>query len=445
MGEMTTLSNRPEDHRGLDVLTEIYRDGVERPDRADLDRGLAAVRARIASRPVRRFGLARWSLAGAGVTLATLVALQTFSVLRRPSPAPEPPALAYRVEGGSVLRGGYLRESGHSGIQVLFSDGSRLSLAPGARGRMRSVDKEGARVAIDHGTASFHVQKSEGRRWLVDVGPFLVTVKGTVFTVSWDLPSERFELRLRQGRVVVSGPGSTGDIALEAGQRLVVSLAKAETLISEDEPVGGDGESAGASAPQVVAPPAPELPAATNPRPAPSLSPKLSAATVAKSASGSRWAEDLASGHWDRILEEAQRGGIEATLGKVSLEDLFALADAARYRRRPDLARAALLAERRRFPDSPRTLDATFLLGRVEESRDGGRAQAITWYDEYLARAPTGTLAAEALGRKMMLTGEIEGPARARPVADEYLRRFPKGSYARSARALREEPVPGAP
>jgi TolA-binding protein len=166
---------------------------------------------------------------------------------------------------------------------------------------------------------------------------------------------------------------------------------------------------------------------------------------VAKGGGGSRWAEDLANGRWERILEDAQRGGVEATLGKASLEELFVLADAARYRRRPDLARTALLAARRRFPDSPRTLDATFLLGRVEELRQGGRAQAIAWYDEYLARAPTGTLAAEALGRKMMLTGEGEGPARARPLADEYLRRFPNGSYARSARALKTQPVSSAP
>jgi hypothetical protein len=166
---------------------------------------------------------------------------------------------------------------------------------------------------------------------------------------------------------------------------------------------------------------------------------------VAKGEGGSRWAEDLAKGRWERILEDAERGGVDATLGKASLEDLFVLADAARYRRRPDVARGALLAARRRFPDSSRTLDATFLLGRVEESRAGGRAQAIAWYDEYLARAPTGTLAAEALGRKMMLTGEGEGPGRARPLADEYLRRFPNGSYARSARALQAQPVPSAP
>jgi TolA-binding protein len=148
----------------------------------------------------------------------------------------------------------------------------------------------------------------------------------------------------------------------------------------------------------------------------------------------------LANGRWDRILDDVKRAGQVATLETASSEDLFALADAARYRRRTDLARAALLAECRRFPDSPRAIDALFLLGRVEELHERGMARSIAWYDEYLARAPTGAFAAEALGRKMTLTDKLGGPAQARPIAEEYLRRFPKGSYAGSARALRSVP-----
>ena len=162
--------------------------------------------------------------------------------------------------------------------------------------------------------------------------------------------------------------------------------------------------------------------------------------TVAKSGGERRWADALVSGHWDRILEDVERAGMEATLDRASSEDLFALANAARDRRRTDLARAALLAERRRFPGSPRALDAIFLLGRVEESGEHGMARAIVWYDEYLSRAPTGAYAAEALGRKMTLSNELGGPAEARPIAEEYLRRYPGGSYAGSARTLRRVP-----
>jgi hypothetical protein len=436
----TTSSGEPNDSRALAALTELTRDGVERRTTAELDQGLNMLFARIAAGRTHRPGLVRWSLVGVTAAVCALVGLHVASNSRKRLRVPEPPALAYQIEGGSVLEGGYLRESGHTGIKLLFNEGSKFVLMPGTRGRLRAVDPKGARVAIEQGTASFQVTQSSDRRWLVEVGPFLVTVKGTAFMVSWDPSSERFELRLRHGRVVVSGPVSGGDIALRAGQRLVVNLPKAETLIVEEEPEEAIGEFVDAPAPRAMTPSA-LRPSFVRDRPAgpnPSAAPVPSA--VAKIEGEHRWADELASGHWDRILEDVERTGTKAALEKASSEDLFALADAARYRRRVDLARAALLAERRRFPGSPRAFDAIFLLGRVEESGERGTTQAIAWYDEYLARAPTGAYAAEALGRKMTLTNELGGSAQAQPIAEEYLRRFPRGSYAGSARALRRVP-----
>ena len=280
----------------------------------------------------------------------------------------------------------------------------------------------------------------------MEVGPFTVAVKGTVFTLAWDPAGERFELGLRNGSVVVSGPMSGGDIALRAGQRLVVSLAKAETLITGDQTEAPREEPAALLAPAPTAPPsvpgsardARQNAAAAGPTPA---RPALAAPAPGKTAGHQRrWTDELALGHWDRILEEVERLGTDTALDQASSEDLLSLADAARYRRRTDLARSALLAELRRFPGSPRTLDAVYLLGRVEEAREHGTAQAIAWYAEYLTRAPGGPYAAEALGRKMILTNELAGPARARPIAEEYLRRFPRGSYASAARSLSRSP-----
>jgi TolA-binding protein len=303
------------------------------------------------------------------------------------------------------------------------------------------VDKEGTRVVVDQGTASFDVARSKDRTWFVEAGPFSVAVKGKFFSVSWEPSSERFELRLQHGSVVVSGPIAGGDIELRAGQRLVVDLPKAETLISEAQPPPMAATSSRALSPPNLDSASPGPAAASNPKDASSkgtstiVAPASSAGKIERKSS---WAENLAHGAWDRILTEAEARGIDATLETASSEELFALADAARYRRRTDLARTALLAQRRRFSGSTRSLDATFLLGRVEESQD--RARAIGWYEEYLEHASKGPYAAEAWGRKMALTNELEGRVVARPIAEEYLRRFPKGSYARAARALSGEP-----
>ena len=417
--------------RTLRALMQLGRDAAARPTHAELDRGLNALFARIAVRDNRRELWLRRSLLALAV-VACLIGGERLGVsLRDRWHNAEAPALAYRVEGGSVLEGGYLRGSGNGEIKVLFNEGTQAVFMRGARGRLRTVDEQGSRVVLDHGTASFEVARSKSLHWFVEAGPFLVAVKGTRFTVTWDPVTEQFELDLRHGQVVVSGPVLEGNIELSAGRRLVVNLPRAETRIS-DERTGGSEPSRPEPPVRVdstdVAPPT--AASSTSSKGSSQGAPSSSAVKAARST----WGEQLARGQWDRILEDAERAGIETTLEKAPSEELFALADAARYRRRLDVARAALLAQRRRFPQSPRSLDAVFLLGRITEARD--RPRALEWYDDYLSRAATGAYAAEALGRKMILTNELGGRAAARPIAEEYLRRFPGGSYAGSARAL---------
>jgi hypothetical protein len=418
--------------RALSALTELARGTARPPTTAELDSGLDALRVRgdggRAPRRAPRFWLSL-SLVGMLAATSAVVAVSVVRSGRAPWPAPAA-ALTYRIEGGSLIEGGYLRESGRDGIKLSFAEGTEFILTPGTRSRLRAVDASGARIAIEHGTASFQVTPAPAgdRRWQVDVGPFLVTVKGTVFTVSWDAAAEKLELKLRHGRVTVSGPVTGGEIALRAGQRLLIDLPHGETVISEPKPEEALDVSAGPASPAAA-----DKPPAAAGKAAP-------AAPAGKLAGERRWATALAAGQLDRILAEAERAGIKTTLDRASGDDLLALADAARYRRRMELAREVLLAARRRFPDSPRSLDAAFRLGRVEEASDGGLAPAIEWYDEYLTRAPTGTYASEALGRKMTLMSKLGGTSRARPFAEEYLRRFPAGTYAGPARAFVRAP-----
>jgi hypothetical protein len=437
---MTPVSSESQGTKALARLTHLARRSVQPATPVALSQGLHALAARIAVGRARQRGLVRWSLAGTVAAGMVVSVLQIVSFSRARLLAPTSPALAYQIEGGRVVDGGYLRESGNGGIKLFFTEGTEFILMPGTRGRLGAIDSSGARIAIEHGTASFQVTPRSDGKWLVDVGPFLVTVKGTVFTVSWDATSERFELRLRHGQVTVTGPVAGGDIALRAGQRLVVNLPKAEILITEQKLEEAWADStAGPAMPAAEAPR--ERPSAAPERPAAKTSTGASLPPVAAKVDGEhRWSAALAAGNLDLILADVDRAGVKSTLEKASSEDLFALADAARYRRRMALAREALLAERRRFPGLARSLDAGFLLGRVEEASERGMARAVEWYDEYLARAPTGTYASEALGRKMTLTSQLEGAAQAQPVAEEYLRRFPNGTYAGSARALRRAP-----
>jgi hypothetical protein len=436
------LAGDPRDHPALSALVELSRDAVKPPSEAQLERGLIEVRERVAEVRSRARSWRRAALAGAAAALLLATGVWGVSVFRNgwaPSGplAVDRPVTIDRIEGGELLDGGYLSESGHGGVGVFFNEGSSFVLAPGTRGRLRELFKDGARFAIEEGAASFQITPNAARRWSVEAGPFLVTVKGTVFNAAWDPVSERFELSLRRGRVVVNGPVAGGAIPLRAGQHLVIVLPRAETLITEERsPEPPEDQPAPRSRPS-------EVPAAAPTAKHPATRATVAGATaplVSSDTAGRRWAELLAAGHWDRILADVDREGSNAVLESASSEDLLALADAARYRRRADLARAALLAQRRRYPGSVRALDALFLLGRVEELSPDGAARAIAFYDDYLERAPRGGYAAEALGRKMILSNGLGGPGKARPIADEYLRRFPSGSYAGSARALGHVP-----
>jgi len=438
----------PQDSPSLVALAALGRDAPKVPTAVELDRGLDRLRARVAAENPRGRALRLSGLLGAGaaVVACVVVIVHVLGGAKRSAMVPEPPLEVSRIEGGSVLDGGYLSQSGRTGLKVFFREGSTFEMAPDTRGRLRTITQDGARLAIERGTASLHITPNRTRRWFVEAGPFTVTVKGTVFSVSWDPSSERFELRLREGRVVVSGPTVGEALALRAGQRLVVSLPRGESAII-DEPAVQLPDPATANDPALapVASPmgkdvADEPPSARTPSTRRSASPAAAAAPLVSGAGPRRWGVDLAKGRWDHILADVDRNGVDATLESAGIEDLFVLADAARYRRRTELARAALMAERRRFPYAPRSLDAIFLLGRVDELRDHGTAHAIAWYDEYLRQAPAGAYAAEALGRKMILTSETRGPAAARPIANAYLVRFPGGSYVGAARALQRVP-----
>jgi TolA-binding protein len=259
-------------------------------------------------------------------------------------------------------------------------------------------------------------------RWVIDAGPFRIAVHGTVFTAAWDQARGRLDVRLERGLVSVTGPVADGPIPVRTGQQLTVTLRQGRVLLRDLDDVD-DPELTTAAVPPATS--APQAPAASAP-----TRPIHAARVTARS-----WAAELAAGDFDAILEEAARD-LARALATRGTDDLAALADAARYRRRDDMADRALTAQRRRFPGSTRAADAAFFLGRLSETA-GATTNALHWYDRYLTEAPEGPYAGDALGRKMVAVRDLRGEAAAREIADEYVRRFPRGSYAGAASALR--------
>lgn len=342
-------------------------------------------------------------------------------------------ALTYRVVNGAVVEGS--RIVGGPSTEVRFSDGSELALEPGTETRIAALDARGGQVSLDDGSAQVKIAKRPGAAWTLAAGPYSVRVTGTAFLLSWSKSKQAFEIAMKTGSVVVSGPLIGSGIALHAGQRLHSDVGTGRLVVD-------DG-----SAPAVAAALAPEpAPASSAEAPVASLSPApvalpassgpASEAATPAHAAGLEWRKKAAQGEFGDVIAAAERRGLETTLATAPLDDLAALADSARYARRSSLAKRTLLAERARFPKSGAARDAAFFLGRIAEDEGGGASE---WYDRYLTESPQGAYASQALGRKMMLVYQQRGAKAAQGIAAEYLGRYPSGAYAGTAKKIGAE------
>ena len=421
----------------LDRLGALARahgsgDVSERESAAGRDRLVAALAgtARASVRAPARRG--RGALLASGMTvLAAAAAVLLYVVVSR-GRAP----MAWHVEGAGEVTQEYVRAPGAESATVAFDDGARVELGGQSRARVTTSREGGARVVLEHGRAAVRPSPRAGSGarlgFLIEAGPYVLAASGASFDVAWT--GEVLDVKVASGDVSVQSP--QGAVSLRADQHLV---ARDGDLRVERGTSSTDSRDAPSGAPTSAA--IPSVPPSSDPDPAPASTisadgddvpppPSLSP-SVTKSAS---WPSRVAAGDYASVVRQAEERGVGKSIDASSLSDLVALADAARYTRRTDLAKRALLAQRSRFAGSGAARTAAFLLGRLAEDREGNAAAAIVWYDRYLTEARSGPFASEALGRKMLAVARVSGADAARPIADEYLRRFPQGSYATVAR-----------
>lgn len=348
-----------------------------------------------------------------------------------------PKPLAFSVENGYLSSSQSVSGSGTTTPVVHFTDGTELRLAQDALARIRYVTPNGAGLAIERGHLHAQVVHSPKSEWQFDAGPFTVRVTGTSFGLTWEPELSRLDLRLEQGSVTVSGPVANEPIPIRSGQWLTIQTRTNEVLIRD---------LAASSATQTAAPVQSVTSAATtdsndadsgSPLSVPAADESRGHAVAAEASH--HWVAELARGHLDAIVKDAQSRGLEECLSKANSDELSALADAARYTRNNGIARRALMAIRQRFAGSRKAAEAAFLLGKLAEAAKSEPA-ALAFFDRYLSEAPNGTYASEALGRKMAIVRNTSGSVTARPLARYYLVKYPHGTYAPAAQAILYNP-----
>lgn len=103
--------------------------------------------------------------------------------------------------------GAYVNPVDKTELALTFSEGTKVVLEPQARARVTRTTPRGASVVLETGTARVDVVHRPGAEWSVSAGPYTIAVKGTSFDVSWETSSSTLLLAMRNGVVVVRGPG----------------------------------------------------------------------------------------------------------------------------------------------------------------------------------------------------------------------------------------------
>lgn len=413
-------------------IGEFVRQSV--PDEA-VEADVAAAGARLALAVGRRPRVNRAVVFVGGAVVASAAAVLLWFVMR-------PAALVWHATNTEMSTDDYVSAplSGPP-AEVVFSDGTRFELAPGGRGRVAEARANGARFVVENGRVLCRVVHSARAKWDVEAGPYTVEVTGTSFEVQWSGAEQVFDLKMIEGGAVVRGPLAQGGLLLHKAEHVVARLREGQLAVEDGvvrrtvDQMLSEGEGISADEPSVMGTDA-------------SFSFQSgvggSTARVSKgsdrAAGAASWSAMVASGNFAGVVEEATRKGVGATLAEASLSDLAALGDAARYTGRVDLARQVLTAQRTRFPRSREARSAAFYLGRLADDAERSPSNAILWYDRYLAEAPQGSFAAEALGRKMVALHRMLGVASARPIAEAYLSRYPAGAHAAAARQILQTP-----
>lgn len=380
--------------------------------RATSDRARAWARIHDAAFRATRSPFANWSLKHTGFAFATLVCLSAGAAALGSSW--RGPDLGYEVSGGRVAGGVIRAESGEA--LVSFTDESWLRVAPHSHLSVDVVGEHAALTRLVSGKLHVNVRHHDDTSYRFLAGPYEVRVVGTEFDLAWDPSTSGFALNMQKGEVRVVSPDGA-----------VRSLVGGEALHlpAQDSAVRGVA---------AVTAPLPAPPAASA-RPVSAAARVPVAAAAARVAASSSWDALVAKGRFADVVRDAEASGIGGVLSSRGGSDLKALGQAARYTGDRALSLRAFTALRDRFASSDAGRPASFFIARLHEEQGSSR-EALRWLSIYLGEAPRGVYAAEALGRRLMLTERVSGRATAAPLAREYLERFPQGAYAASARAI---------
>jgi ferric-dicitrate binding protein FerR (iron transport regulator) len=168
-----------------------------------------------------------WRWRGLWLSIGAVLALSVFALEEAVFSAP-PLTFTVGASGESGVLGDWESAPADAPLPILFSDGTRVELAPNGTARVVAIGRAGAEIVIESGDAHIDVVPARLRvpgetPWRVRLGPYVVEALGTRFDVGWDPRANDFSAHVSEGQLDVSGCEHEPSRRLLAGQAVHAS------------------------------------------------------------------------------------------------------------------------------------------------------------------------------------------------------------------------------
>jgi len=381
-------------------VSKVLREPV---DEASIQRMWRGVSARRAGRATTRRPL--WAASAFAVAMVALALV--WLVPRDAAPL----RLATDAEIGELS----VASSEVASESVVLSDGSRLTLAPGAT--LTPLENSGTRFAalLVGGHLGVEVVPGGPRHWIFECGLATVEVVGTRFSL--DRTPTRVRVEVTEGVVLVRGERVPDRVRrLVAGEWLEVTAAAGTQAAIEPAPA--------------EEPPLP--PAAANSAPEEAVPP--AAATAAPGRPAGSWRELARQGAYKDAYRSLGDRGIAQEATASNVDDLLALADVARLSGHPAEAVAPLRRVLDEHSGDGRAAVAAFTLARLQLDSLGQAAGAAQSFARALQLGLPGPLVEDARARLVEAHARAGNQEAARSAAEQYQTQYPAGRHAAAVR-----------
>jgi len=368
----------------------------------------------------------RQKLVLAAAAAMVLVGLSSFALGRLGRQQAQGPASADSplLLAGTSVQPQELVSPPDRGREVELSDGSSLRLGAHTRVVFERNDGREVVLSLPEGEVDFFVRPGGSRRWQVETGWVRVEVVGTVFRL------ERTDLavvvRVMRGRVRVSGPAVRQD---------PIELGAGDSRRFPRPGLNEGGTDAQASRREEVAP----LDLDSNPE----LGGQEVQGSTGQARLSSRnmgWRELVAERRYREAYENlGVEGHTRRTAEATSVDELLALADAARLGGHPRQAVGPLERIVEGHSGDRRAAVAAFTLGRLRVDVLGDPGQGAEAFSKVLVLGAPAALRESAHARLVEARKASGDHYGARRAARNYLERYPTGRWSDSIRAWSPE------